>query len=336
MTHRTIALLLALDLLVAPLAAAPPSATMPRIGVLSPFSPATGQATEDSFGQAMVDAFRQGLQDMGYLEGQTIHLEYRWAEGHPERLTELAADLVRLPVDVLVTVSMRGVRAARYATATIPIVSGGAGDLVRGGLVASLAQPGGNITGVTDINPELNGKQLELLKAVVPGIARVAFLSDAVADPQTAALHWQEVQAAAQTLAPQLHPVEVREAADLEDAFTTMTRQGAEVLVTALSAFTLQHRRQIAALAAQHRLPAMYQGREFVEAGGLMAYGTDRLDQGRRAASYVDKILRGAKPADLPIEQPTKLELVINLKTAQTLGLTMPPMLLFQATEVIR
>jgi putative ABC transport system substrate-binding protein len=290
MTHRTIALLLALDLLVAPLAAAPPSATMPRIGVLSPFSPATGQATEDSFGQAMVDAFRQGLQDMGYLEGQTIHLEYRWAEGHPERLTELAADLVRLPVDVLVTVSMRGVRAARYATATIPIVSGGAGDLVRGGLVASLAQPGGNITGVTDINPELNGKQLELLKAVVPGIARVAFLSDAVADPQTAALHWQEVQ----------------------------------------------HRRQIAALAAQHRLPAMYQGREFVEAGGLMAYGTDRLDQGRRAASYVDKILRGAKPADLPIEQPTKLELVINLKTAQTLGLTMPPMLLFQATEVIR
>jgi putative ABC transport system substrate-binding protein len=195
MPRRTTALLVTLTfaLLMAPLAAAPPSPTMPRIGVLSPFSPSTGQATGDLLGQAVVDAFRQGLQELGYREGQTIRLEYRWAEGHPERLAELAADLVRLPVDVLVTVSMRGVRAARHATATIPIVSGGAGDLVRGGLVARLAQPGGNITGVTDINPELNGKQLELLKAVVPGIVRVAFLSDAVADPQTAALHLHEV-----------------------------------------------------------------------------------------------------------------------------------------------
>jgi putative tryptophan/tyrosine transport system substrate-binding protein len=165
---------------------------------------------------------------------------------------------------------------------------------------------------------------------------RDAFLSDAAADPQTAALHWQEVQAAAHTLALQLHPVEVRAATDLEGAFTTMTRQGAEVLVTALSAFTLQHRRQIVALAAQHRLPAMYQGREFMKAGGLMAYGMDRLDQGCRAAIYVDKILKGAKPGDLPIEQPTKFELVINLKTAQVLGLTIPPTLLFQADEVLR
>jgi putative ABC transport system substrate-binding protein len=231
---------------------------------------------------------------------------------------------------------MKAVRAARHATATIPIVSGGAGDLVGGGLVASLARPGGNITGVTDINPELNGKQLELLKEVVPGIARVAFLYDAFADTPTTALHLQEAQAAAHTLAFQLHPVEVREARDLEGAFTTMTQQGADALITALSAFTLHHRSQIVALAATSRLPAMYQGREFAEAGGLMSYGPDRLDQWRRAATYVDKILKGAKPADLPVEQPRKFELVINLKTAQALGLTIPPSLLFQADEVIR
>jgi putative tryptophan/tyrosine transport system substrate-binding protein len=229
MTHPSIGLLvtIALTILVAPLTiAAPPSGNVPRIGVLSPFSPATGQATGDSLGQEMVDAFRQGLQALGYLEGQTLRLEYRWAEGHPERLAELAADLARLPVDILVTISMAGVRAAQQATATIPIVSGGAGDLVRGGLVASLAQPGGNITGVTDINPELNGKQLELLKAVVPGIAPVGFLSDALADPHTAALHWQELQAAAHPLALQLQLVAVREAEDLEGAFTTPDEAG--------------------------------------------------------------------------------------------------------------
>jgi putative ABC transport system substrate-binding protein len=338
MPRRTIAILvtLTLALLVAPFADGGAAAKVPRIGILSPFSPSTGHATGDLLGQAMVDAFRQGLQELGYREGQTLHIEYRWAEGHPERLVELAADLVRLPVDVIMTVSMKGVRAAQQATATIPIVSGGAGDLVRGGLVASLARPGGNITGVTDINPELNGKQLELLKAVVPGISRVAFLSDAFADPQTAALHWQEAQAAAHTLAIQMQPVEVRDAKDLEGAFTAMTRQGTDALVTALSAFTLHHRSQIVALAAHNRLPAMYQGRAFAEAGGLMSYGTDRLDQGRRAAIYVEKILQGAKPADLPIQQPTTFELVINLKTAQALGLTVPPSLLFQADKVIR
>jgi putative ABC transport system substrate-binding protein len=338
MMHRTIGLVLTLafGLFVAPLATAQQPAKVPRIGVLSPFSPSTGHATGDILGQAMVDAFRQGLQDLGYREGQTILIEYRWAEGHPERLADLAADLVRLPVDVIMTVSMNGVRAAQRATAMIPIVSGGAGDLVRGGLVASLAQPGGNITGVTDINPELIGKQLELLKAVVPGISRLAFLSDAFADPQTAALHWQEAQAAAHPLALQLQPVEARDAKDLEGAFTTMTRQGADALVSVLSAFMLHHRSQIVALAARSRLPAMYQGREFAEAGGLMSYGTDRLDQGRRAAIYVNKILQGAKPADLPVEQPIKYELVINLKTAKTLGLTIPPTLLFQADEVIR
>jgi putative ABC transport system substrate-binding protein len=276
------------------------------------------------------------LQDLGYIEGKTILIEYRSAEGQPERLAELAADLVRLSVDVIVTASMLGVRAARQATATIPIVSGGAGDLVRGGLVVSLAQPGGNITGLTDINPELNGKQLELLKDLLPGVSRVAFLYDTLADPATRALHVQEAQAAAQALALQLQPVEVREAQELPRAFAAMTRQGADALVTELSAFTLHHRDQIVALAATSRLPAMYQGREFAEAGGLVSYGTDRLDQWRRAALYVDKILKGATPADLPVEQPRKLELAVNLKAAQALGLTIPPSLLFQADEVIK
>jgi putative ABC transport system substrate-binding protein len=290
----------------------------------------------DPLGRAEVDAFRRGLQELSYWEGENIRIEHRWAEGHPERLTALAADLVRLPVEVIVTVSMLGVRAARQATATIPIVPGGAGDLVRGGLVASLAQPGGNITGLTDINPELSGKQLELLKELLPGVSRVAFLYDTLADPEARALHLQEAQAAAHTLALQLQPVEVREARELPSAFAAMTRQGADALVTTLSAFTLHHRSQIVALAAASRLPAMYQGREFAEAGGLVSYGTDRLDQWRRAALYVDKILKGATPADLPVEQPRKLELVVNLKTAQALGLTIPPSLLLQADEVIK
>jgi ABC-type uncharacterized transport system substrate-binding protein len=323
--------LLMLTCLVVPLAVAAQSAAhVPRIGLLSP------HALDDPLGRARADAFRQALQQLGYIEGQTIRIEYRWAEGHPERLAAFAADLVRLEVNVIVTASMLGVRAARRATATIPIVSGGAGDLVRGGLVVSLAQPGGNVTGLTDINPEINGKQLELLKEVVPGLARVAFLSDGFADPETRALHVQEAQAAAHALTLQLHPVAVRDAQEWASAFAAMTRQGTEALVTALSAFTLHHRRQIVALAATSRLPAMYQGREFVEVGGLMSYGTDRLDQWRRAATYVDKILKGATPGDLPVEQPRKFELVINLKTAKTLGITMPPSLLLLADEVIQ
>jgi putative ABC transport system substrate-binding protein len=189
---------------------------------------------------------------------------------------------------------------------------------------------------LTDINPELNGKQLELLKDLLPGVSRVAFLYDTLADPETRALHVQEAQAAAQALALQLQPVEVREAQELPRAFAAMTRQGADALVTTLSAFTLHHRDQIVVLAATSRLPAMYQGREFAEAGGLVSYGTDRLDQWRQAALYVDKILKGATPADLPVEQPRKLELVVNLKAAQALGLTIPPSLLFQADEVIK
>jgi putative tryptophan/tyrosine transport system substrate-binding protein len=202
--------------------------------------------------------------------------------------------------------------------------------------VASLARPGGNITGLTDISPELTGKQLELLKEAVPSISWVAFLYDATAHSQTMARQVQEAQAAAHKLAIQLQSVEVREAQALPSAFAAMTSQGTEALVTGLSFFTLHHRRQLVELAAQSRLPAMYQGREFMEVGGLLSYGTDRIDQWRRAATYADKILKGATPADLPVEQPTKFELIINLKTAQALGLTIPPTLLFQADEVIQ
>jgi putative ABC transport system substrate-binding protein len=322
-------ILLVLSILAASLAAtAQPAAHMPRIGLLDSGSSATSQSH--------VDAFRQGLRDLGYLEGQNIVIEYRWAEGNLDRLPALAAELVRLPVALIVTGGTVGVQAAKQATTTIPIVVGGAGDLVGSGLVASLARPGGNITGLTDISPEHTRKQLELLKEAVPGISRVAFLYTAVTDSQITARHVQEAQAAAHTLAIRLQPVEVREAQALPSAFATMTSQGAEALVTVLNFFTLYHRRQLIELAAQSRLPAMYQGREFMEVGGLLSYGTDRIDQWRRAATYADKILKGAKPADLPVEQPIKFELVINLKTAKELGLTIPPTLLFQADEVIR
>jgi len=308
---------------------------IPRIGILNPQAPTTTNTTGETLGQATVDAFRQGLRDLGYVEGKNIRIEYRWAEGHPERLADLAAELVRLPVNIIVTVSMKGVRAARTATATIPIVSGGAGDLVKGGLIDSLSHPGGNITGLTDINPDLNGKQLEMLKTVLPGISRVAFLNDAAADSKTTTLHLQAAQTAAQKLGLQLQPVTVKTAKAFSEAFAIMTQQKAEALVVMLSVFTMRHRKQIVALAAQSHIPAMYQGREFTEVGGLMSYGTDRLDQWRRAATYVDQILKGAKPADLPVQQPRKLELVLNLKAAKALGLAFPPTILLQADQII-
>lgn len=311
-------------------------AKIPRIGLLNPHTPTKGNASGETLGQTAVDVFRQGLQDLGYIEGKTILIEYRWAEGHPERLASLAEELVRLQVDVIVTVSMKAIRAARNATATIPIVSGGAGDLVKGGLIASLAKPGGNITGLTDINPQLNGKLLETLKAMLPTVSRVAYLNDAYADSKIAALHIEAAQTAAQKLDIQLQPVTVKTAKALPEAFAAMAHQGSEALVVELSVFTMRHRRQIVALAAQHHIPAAYQGREFVKIGGLMSYGTDRLDQWRHAAAYVDQILKGAKPAELPVQQPTKLEFVLNLKTVKALGLTLPPMLLFQADAVIQ
>ncbi len=308
---------------------------IPRIGLLNPQAPTKANASGETLGQDTVNAFRQGLKDLGYVEGKNILIEYRWAEGHPERLASLAADLVRLHVDLIVTVSMKGVRAARKATATIPIVSGGAGDLVKGGLIDSLSKPGGNITGLTDINPDLDGKQLELLKRILPGMSRVAFLHDAYADAQTTSLHIQAAQTAAHKLDLQLQPVTVKTAKAFPEAFAIMTERKAEALVVMLSVFTMRHRKQIVALAAQNRIPAIYQGREFTEVGGLMSYGTDRLDQWRRAATYVDQILKGTKPSDLPVQQPRTLELVLNLKAAKALELAFPPKILLQADLIM-
>jgi ABC-type uncharacterized transport system substrate-binding protein len=317
--------ILILSLLVAPRATtAQPPAKGPRIGILR-------SGVGDSTG--LSDAFRQGLRQRGYVEGQTIHLAWRYAEGQVERLPALAAELARLPVDVLVAAGGTPVAlAAQRATTTIPIVMTNVGDPVETGLVASLARPGGNITGLSSMSPDITGKRLELLKAVVPALSRVAVLWQP-ANP-SAALQFQELQAAARALHLQVQALEVRGPDEFDHAFSAARGAGA-VVVVGDPVFT-QHRRRITALAQRSRLPAMYVFREFVEAGGLMSYGVHLPDLGRRAAIYVDKILKGAKPADLPVEQPTKFELVINLKTAQALGLTIAPTLLFQADEVIK
>ena len=316
--------ILILSLLVAPRATtAQPPAKGPRIGILKS---GVGGST------GLADAFRQGLRQRGYVEGQTIHLAWRYAEGQVERLPALAAELVRLPVDVLVATGGTPVAlAAQRATTTIPIVMTNVGDPVETGLVASLARPGGNI-GLSSMSPDITGKRLELLKAVVPTLSHVAVLWQP-ANP-SAALQLQELQAAARALQLQVQALEVRGPDAFDHAFNARPGRwgggrGGDPVFT-------QHRRRITALAQRSRLPAMYVFREFVEAGGLMSYGVNLSDLGWRAALYVDKILKGAKPADLPVEQPTTFELVINLKTAKALGLTIPPTLLFQADEVIR
>ena len=317
--------MLLLSLLTAPLPShAQPAARVPRLGLLMPGS-ASGYASR-------LEAFRLGLHDLGYREGDTITLEYRFANGQAERLPTLVAELVRLPVDVLVVDGTVAVRPAQHATTTIPIVMV-TGDPVGAGFVASLAHPGGNITGLSMMIPDLSGKRLELLKEVVGTLSRVAVLRhrDAPVDPYVT-----ETQAAAHRLGLQLHTLEVRSPDEFAQAFAAMTSAQTDALVLIPSGLFFSHRSQLAALAVQHRLPAMFLEREFVEAGGLMAYGPSMTDLSRRAATYVHKILQGAQPADLPVEQPTKFELVINLKTAQALGLTMPPLLLFQADEVIR
>jgi putative ABC transport system substrate-binding protein len=309
MTRCTIALLLTLTwaILVAPLAAqAPPPATVARIGSLLSGELASPET------QVLLDAFRQGLRERGYVEGQNLVIEYRAADGRLERFPGLATELARLPVDLIVAPNTVAARAAQHATTTIPIVAIVMGDPVGDGLVASLARPGGHITGTTFLGPGLVPKRLELLKAALPRVARVAALwdPDAYAERTIRAMV-QETEAAARTLGVHLHLVEVRGPDDTA-------------------------RRHIVDLAARHRLPAMYQAREFVELGGLIAYGASIPELWRRAATYVDKILKGAKPADLPVEQPTTFELVINLKTAKALGLTLPPTLLFQADKVIQ
>jgi putative ABC transport system substrate-binding protein len=280
------------------------------------------------------EAFRHGLRDLGYVEGQNIALEYRFAAGQNERLPELAAELVHLQVDMIVTNSGAAAQAARDATETIPIVMAAGGDLVRLGVVASLAQPGGNLTGLSIMTQELDGKRLELLKEALPHVSRVAVLWNASNPARPDA--FREIEATARGLGLQLHSLAVWHPDELDSAFAAMSREGAEALITLGDAVLWNQRARVVALAAQHRLPAVFDAREFADAGGLMAYGPHVPDSYRRAASFVDKILKGAKPADLPVEQPTKFELVLNLTTAKALGIMMPPSLLLLADEVIQ
>jgi putative tryptophan/tyrosine transport system substrate-binding protein len=282
-----------------------------------------------------IKAFQEELREFGYIEGQTILLEYRSAEGQAERLPDLAAELVRLNVDVIVVASSTPAAwAAKHATTTIPIVFVGLGDPLGVGLVASLARPGGNLTGSSLQSFELATKRLELLKQALPHISRVAFLLNSANPIQTRI--FQQIQAIAPALGVQFQSVEMCRPDEVENAFATMTSAHIEAFISPLDPIFQLTQRQIVDLAIRHRIPGMHWVREFADAGGLMSYGPNIPSLYRRAAAYVNKILRGAKPAELPVEQPTQFALVINLKTAQALGLTIPPTLLFQATEVIR
>jgi putative ABC transport system substrate-binding protein len=299
-----------------------------RIGFLSPSS------LSDPRTQRFFEAFRQGLRELGHVEGQNIAIESRWAETKYERLPGLAAELVRLKVDVIVTYAPPAIQAAKEATGTIPIVMGGIIDPIATGFVASLARPGGNITGLSLMAPELVGKQLEMLKEVVPKVSRVAILgnpANAGTAPQL-----REAEGAARALGVRLQPLEARDPKEIDSAFAAMTRERAGALIVLVDSMLGAHRRRIADLAAKRRLPAASGLAEFAEAGGLMAYGASGPDRFRRAATYVDKILKGAKPADLPVEQPTRFELVVNLKTAKALGLTFPQSILIRADQVIQ
>jgi putative tryptophan/tyrosine transport system substrate-binding protein len=327
MTALALPLTLVLSLLVAPLAArAQPAGKMHRIGWLSAGAP---------HADLEIEAFRQGLHALGYVEGQNLAIEARYAEGRAEQLPALAAELVQRQVDVLVAGGSAAIHAAQQATRTIPIVMAVAYDPIGKGFVASLAQPGGNITGLSWLGAELLGKRLELLKETVPQSTRIAVL----ANPANPAYqdNMANLTVAARGLGLSLHVVEVRRADELDTAFAAMTRAEADALIVLEDSLVLSTLGgQIAERATTARLPAMYGWRKHVDVGGLMAYGPSMGDMQRRAATYVDKILKGAKPADLPVEQPAKFELVINLKTAKALGLTMPPTVLFQANEIIR
>jgi putative ABC transport system substrate-binding protein len=328
MRHTTIGCILALALLGALLVAdAQPPTHVHRIGRLS-----TGSQLSE---HPIIEPFLQGLRDLGYVEGSNLIIEQRYAEGQVERLPALAAELVQSQVEVLVARGDAAVRAAQHATTTIPIVMALSFEAVEQGFVASLAHPGGNTTGLSFLGAELPQKQLEILKEVLPERARVAVLVNPAVPGHARRMHHLTV--AGQALGLSLHVLELRRAEELEAAFAALRRGGADALFVLSDPQLLNDLRgRITALAATHRLPAMYGWRIYVEAGGLMSYGPSLADLNRRAAYYVDRLLKGTKPADLPVEQPTKFELVINLKTAQELGLTIPPTLLFQADEVLK
>jgi putative ABC transport system substrate-binding protein len=304
---------------------------IPRIGFLSARSTPTPTAPDPS-----ADAFRQGLRELGYIEGKNILVEYRYAEGSEDRLRVLVAELVQLKVAVVVSPALSGIRAAKEATKTIPIVMVTTSDPVAAGLIDSLARPGGNITGVTRLTRDLSGKRLELLKEAVPGISRVGILAaaSATAESNTAtALKDYKTAARALNVAilelPRANP-------DIHGAFQAAGKGHVNALITISSALLLENAKRIAELALKNRLPSMHERNEFVEAGGLISYSSNDLDNYKRAAVYVDKILKGAKPADLPVEQPTKFEFVINLKTAKQIGLTIPLNVLARADRLIR
>jgi putative tryptophan/tyrosine transport system substrate-binding protein len=331
MMRRTIGLFvtLALGCLVVPLAGeASPRGQLARIGVLCPITCTDPQ----------LEVFRQALSELGYVEGQTIALEWRGAEQRLERLHDLARELVRLPVDVILALGHSAIGAAQRATTIIPIVMTAVDDPVQAGFVKSLPHPGGNITGLNAIAVELVGKQVELLKEAVPGVTQIA----ALGPRGVLARHRLELQRAARAFGIHVHAVDVSTAevyglpVEIERAFEAATQKGAGALIVLPFVLFMAHEQWIAELAAQHRLPAIFWHKTFAEVGGLMSYGASDRDILQRAAYYVDRILKGTKPADLPVEHPTRFELVINLKTAQALGLTIPPSLLFQATKVIR
>jgi ABC-type uncharacterized transport system substrate-binding protein len=296
---------------------------IPRIGFLSPLESPQYFA-----------AFRQGLRELGYTEGKNVVIEYRSAKGIPERFPDLAAELVRLNVDVIVAASGGRALAAKNATSTIPIVIGTTGDPVASGLVASLARPGGNITGLTALGTELTGKRLELLKEAVPRASRIVVLSTPGSTEGGASLKAMEV--AAQPLGIELRVQEVRDPGEFEKTFAAITKEHAGAIMVLTGPLLTTHRKQIVEFAAKSRLPAMYGISEFVDAGGLMFYGASLPEMYRRAAAYVDKILKGTRPADLPVEQPTKFELVINLRTAKQIGVTIPQRVLARADRVIK
>ena len=338
MKLKTLALLIILPLallvfgiFVVPLAAdAQQRAKVPRIGILM-----SGPPEQQPY-RAVVDAFRQRLRELGYVEGQNIAIEYRSADGKIERYPGLAAELVRLKVDLILAGPTPAALAAKQATSTIPIVAVAMGDPVGDGLVASLARPGGNITGLTFLGPELVAKRLQLLTEAVPGVSRVALLHPGAFGEPTMRGVLKETEVAARALGVQLQLVEARGPNDFDSAFSAMTRERAGALIVFPSTLLFAHQRRIVDLATKSRLPAIYPAREFVDAGGLMAYGASLRDNFRRVATFVDKILKGAKPADLPVEQPTKFELVINMKTAKALGLTIPQSMFIRADEVIQ
>jgi putative ABC transport system substrate-binding protein len=299
---------------------------VPRIGFLATVSPST---ISDR-----VEAFRQGLRELGYVEGKNIMIEWRYAEGKADRLPGLAAELVRLTVDLIVSAAPIPTRSAKQATSTIPIVMAFDDDPVGSNFVASLARPGGSITGLSTLSPEISGKQLELLKEIAPNLSRVGVLGDVTRPGISQAL--REINLAAGTFGMRVQYLDLPTSNDIETVFRAASRERAEAVLVLVGPVLMSHRTQVTDLAAKNRIPAIYERAEFTDAGGLMFYGASISDMFHRAATYVDKILKGTKPADLPVEQPTKFELVINLKTAKQIGVTIPPNVLARADRVIR